>query len=246
MIEKKRILLGGSLEKALGGQFDVDLKAVLKEGWTLTQLTKWRLVQGILLVFCIVLLASVVLVQIAHLKGLEVSSPGVQMVNQLMLTLLCAPLMTGLLMMGVNHAVGGLSKASHLFHFWPKTLVLTLAAMLVGLLVQLGLLLILPGLYLVVACTFVMPLIVEKGLSPLRAIYVSIRVVSYKWKEFILLHLLFFVLFVLVVLTFGIAMIWVAPLYYNVTGILYRDIFGVTVSIHEAGAQGTTETVFHA
>ncbi|MDF2179861.1 hypothetical protein P2G88_16535 [Aliiglaciecola sp. CAU 1673] len=246
MTEKKRMTLGGSLETAMNGQYQLDVKAVFKEGWSLTQLTKWRMVQAILLVFCIFLIASMVLVQIAQFHGLDVTSSGVQMVSQLMLTLISAPLMTGLIMMGVNHAIGGISKPSHLFHFLPKTLVLALAAMLVGILVQLGLLLILPGLYFIVACSFVMPLIVEKGLPPLRAIYVSIRVVTHKWKEFILLHLVFLGLFLLVALTFGVALIWVAPLYYNVTGILYRDIFGVTVTTYEADPSGATESIFHA
>ncbi|GAA0345834.1 hypothetical protein GCM10009092_07910 [Bowmanella denitrificans] len=248
MEENKSLILGGSLAKAMAGDFTLDLKGLLKEAWDITHVTKWVMVQAILLVFSLALLAVMVLAQIAQLKGLDLMAPNVQLMTEILLTLLTAPLITGLMMMGVNHAVGGRSRPSHLFHFLSKALLLSLSALMVSLIVEIGLLLmIVPGLYLMIACSFVLPLVVEKGMTPLRAIYVSIRVVSFKWQQFILLYLLFALLFVLVVLTFGIAMIWVAPFYYNTKGVLYREIFGVAVRLTgQSGDSQNGESIFHA
>ncbi|MBN7820648.1 hypothetical protein [Bowmanella yangjiangensis] len=248
MEEKKTLILGGSLQKAMAGDFALDLKGLINEAWALTQKTKWVMVQAMLLVFSLALLAVLILANLAQFKGLDLMAPNVQLMTEILLTLLTAPLITGLMMMGINHAVGGQSRPSHLFHFLPKALILSLSALLVSLLVELGLLLfIVPGLFLMIACSFTLPLVIEKGLTPMRAIFVSIRVVSFKWQQFVLLYLLFALLFVLVIATFGIAFIWVGPFYYNMKGVLYRDIFGVAVRLTgQDGASQNGESIFHA
>lgn len=72
---------------------------------------------------------------------------------------------------------------------------------------------------------------------PAKAIFTSIKVVNHQWLNFVKLYAVFFLLLLLVLITFGIAMIWVAPFYYNVKGILYRDIFGLSHQQQSAEAQ---------
>ncbi|ALS98508.1 hypothetical protein [Lacimicrobium alkaliphilum] len=247
MQENKKLELGGTMSKALNGEFIVDLQAVLKEGWNITQVTKWSLVQALMMVFALVLLVVLISFNLIQNQGGDILDPNIQFYVELLITLITAPLITGLLMMGVNHSIGGVSRPSHLFHFVPRTLVLGLATLMVSLLVNLGLmLLVVPGLYLMIACSFTLPLIVEKGLSPWRAIYTSVRVVSHKWPQFVMLYLLFAVLFMLVVATLGIALIWVGPLYYNVKGVLYRDIFGIAVRFKPEKGENNAESIFYA
>jgi len=235
-MQKTRLVVGGDIVKALQGDYHFDLKQTLQEGWELTRHNKWAIVQGILFVFTLWGLLFLTASDLLLYFGYDAQLPQLQGFIGLCLSVLMAPLMTGIIMMGINHSVGGLSKASHLFFFLPKSALLALSSLLASLLVELGLsLLFLPGLYLLIATSFTLPLVVEKGLSPTRAIFISIRVVTFKWWLFIALYLVFALLFLLVILSFGIAAIWVAPLYYNVKGILYRDIFGVAVKIEQKG-----------
>jgi hypothetical protein len=60
------------------------------------------------------------------------------------------------------------------------------------------------------------------------------------------LFAIFLVLFVIGMLTFGLAFIWVLPLYYNVTGILYNDLFGTDVEAPQTQAGNSEETHFDA
>ncbi|GGD52722.1 hypothetical protein [Lacimicrobium alkaliphilum] len=247
MQDKNKLELGGNMSKALAGDYNFDLQAVLKEAWSITQVTKWSLLQALLMVFSLVLLVVVISFNLIQSQGMDILDPQVQFYLELLITLLTAPLLTGLLMMGINHSVGGVSRPAHLFHFVPRTLILVLATLMTSLLVNLGLmLLVIPGLYLMIACSFTLPLVAEKGLTPWRAIYTSVRAVSHKWPQFVILYLLFAMLFMLVIATLGIALIWVGPLYYNVKGVLYRDIFGIAVRFKPDKGEKNAETVFYA
>ena len=62
-----------------------------------------------------------------------------------------------------------------------------------------------------------------------------------------ILFAIFFVLFLLGMVTFGLAFIWIVPLYYNVTGILYNDLFGVKEEAQQVHAvTNSEETHFDA
>lgn len=247
MQDKNKLELGGSMNKALSGDFNIDLQALLKEAWSITQVTKWSLLQSILMVLSLVFLVVMGSFNLIQSQGADILNPQVQFYVELLITLLTAPLITGLLMMGINHSVGGVSRPTQLFHFVPRTLILALATLMVSMLVNLGLmLLVIPGLYLMVACSFTLPLVAEKGLTPWRAIYTSVRVVSHKWPQFVILYLLFALLFMLVIATLGIALIWVGPLYYNVKGVLYRDIFGIAVRFKPDKGDNNAESVLYA
>lgn len=245
-MQKTRLVVGGDIRKALQGDYHFDVKQVLQEGWELTRHNKWALVQGVLFIFTLWALLFLTASELLANLGYDAQAPQFQGFIGLCLSILLAPLMVGVMMMGINHSVGGLSKVSHLFFFLPKSALLALTSLLVSLIVELGLsLMLLPGLYLLIATSFALPLVVEKGLSPTRAMFISIRVVTFKWWQFIGLYFIFALLFLLVVLSFGIAAIWVAPFYYNVKGILYRDIFGVAVKLETKG-ESKGESVFFA
>lgn len=247
MTERQALTIGGSLEKALKGEISLDVKSLLKEAWQLTQVTKWVLLQAILVVFAAALVVVLVSTWLSESRGLTMTDPNVQLATNLVLTLLMAPLITGLLMMGINHSVGGVSRLDHLFHFIPKSLYLSVTALVVSLLVELGMmLLIVPGVYLMIATGFALPLIIEKKLTPLKAIWYSIVSVSQLWLQFIALYFFFALLMLLVIASFGIAAIWVLPFYYNVKGVLYRELFGVTVYIQGSGGSNEGESVFKA
>lgn len=219
----------GSLESALKGDYSFDLKSVFEEGWRLTQTDKSSIVQGMLVVVMVALFVMMIAANIAEQKGIELEDPSFRFGLDMIMAILLAPLTAALMMMGIKSSVGVKNHFSDLFLFINRTLVLTITVVMTTALVQVGLLLLLlPGLYLMIATGFAIPLVLERNMLPAKAIFTSIKVVNYQWLTFVKLYAVFFLLLLLVLVTFGIAMIWVAPFYYNVKGVLYRDIFGLS------------------
>ena len=217
-----------SLQKALKGDYEFDVRAVFDEGWKITQKDKWAMLQGLIVVMVIALLIVELARTLSAQQMLDFNASNVRMATELVIMICVAPLAAGLMMMGINGSIGGKNKTSDLFHFVHRSLSIIVLSMLISVIVQLGLLLfILPGLYLIIATGFAMPLMLDKGILPARAVVISVKVVNGQWRKFVALYAVFAAMMVLAVLTFGIALIWLAPLYYNVKGILYRDIFGV-------------------
>lgn len=194
----------------------------------MTRFSRGTMLQGLSVVIVISMLLLLFVDAFTQQNGIDKDAYDVQLITNLLLTALIAPFAAALVMMGVDTSIGKATKFSDVFQFVSKTLILTVTAILTTAIVQIGLLLfILPGFYMLIATGFAIPLVLDRRLMPAAAVFTSIRVVNHQWLAFVKLYALFFVLLLLVAFTFGIALIWVAPFYYNVKGILYRDIFGV-------------------
>jgi membrane-anchored glycerophosphoryl diester phosphodiesterase (GDPDase) len=116
----------------------------------------------------------------------------------------------------------------------------------------------LPGIYLAVALSLTLPLVVEKKLSPIKAIVLSLQVTRFQWFKLLAIYtFLFLALFlsilplviiantqfsVIGVMFFLIALTFLAPLFYNVKGILYREIFGMQLQAIDVPANQTSDT----
>lgn len=246
MLEKNTQKTQASVESALNGDYEFDLKAVFDEGWKLTQADKSSIVQGMLVVIVIAMSIMLMAAYVSEAKGISWEEPGFRFGLDIIMAVLIAPLTAALMMMGIKSSVGRKNYLADLFGFISRTLVITVTVVMTTAIVQIGLLfLVLPGLYLMIATGFAIPLVLEKNMLPAKAIFTSIKVVNHQWLNFVKLYAVFFALLLLVALTFGIAMIWVAPFYYNVKGILYRDIFGVqsaeTISQSEGEVMTTAD-----
>ncbi len=89
------------------------------------------------------------------------------------------------------------------------------------------LLLILPGIYLVVAYMLAIPLAAEKNLNSWKALEVSRKAITHKWFKTFGLFLMIWLILIISILPLGIGLIWTVPWAVNAIGILYREIFGV-------------------
>ncbi|WP_438865435.1 hypothetical protein [Neptunicella sp.] len=243
MSEKYQIQIGGDLEKALTGKYELNIKAVLEEGWQNTRTTKWIMLQGILLSVALSYAMLTFLLPTHNLVELASLETQINPLWAMVITILITPIMTAVQMMGIKHSLGGQSQFNDLFRFIPNILVLGVTELATGLLVNVGLsLLILPGFYLLIATSFAIQLVAERQLSPLKAIWYSIRTVNHKLWQFGLLFILFVALMLLCVFTLGLAYIWVGPFYYNVKGILYRNIFGTLIKFETHAGQSKEKT----
>jgi uncharacterized membrane protein len=165
----------------------------------------------------------------------------------MLLTVLLSPLMAGMGMLAVKTQRKQAINVISLFMYVPFILWLATAELIISLLTQVGMtLFILPAIYIFITTIFAKLLIADKQLRPFLAIKTSIQMCNQYLLQLTVLFAIFLVLFVIGMLTFGLAFIWVLPLYYNVIGILYNDLFGTDVEAPQTQAGNPEETHFDA
>lgn len=248
MPEKITIVqVGGNIENALKGDYKIDVKAILTESWQ--QTLKSRLAINLGLLFSLVLGILVSLLVSNYLGGIEavLADPEMSMLLNVVVTIAVWPFVGGVEMMGVLHAVGMKTEPKMTFAFLKRASWVVLCALFTSVLISLGFqLFIFPGIFLAVTLSLTIPLVIEKKMTPMKAIVLSIQTLRFK---FLSLFVLYFILFIaLVVLFFPLALLlesnfaplgvmiflfgtsFLAPLFYNVKGVLYREIFGVSLA----------------
>lgn len=255
MPEKISIVqVGGSVENALQGNYQIDVKAILNEAWQLT--LKSRLSINIGLLFSIIIGMSVSFLVSDYLGGIEavLQDPQASMFLNIVVTIAVWPFIAGVEMMGVLHSVGMKTNAKMTFSFLQRASWVVLCALFTSVLISLGIqLLVLPGIFLAITLSLCIPLVVEKKMTPLKAIILSVQALRFK---FISLFIIYFILLMsLIMLFFPLALLlespmapigfmiflfgitYLAPLFYNTKGILYREIFGIQLATDKSAEE---------
>jgi uncharacterized membrane protein len=237
----------GSIQCALKGDSVVELKAGIEEAWLLTKNTKAAILHGVFFTISLTLLLIVLLQTWFKIDDWQIAPVSIRLGLNLLITVISAPLITALMLMGMAHSIGRTA------HFIPiaKRLagsgLLVLAAIMITALVNVGMtLLLLPGVYLAMATGFSLPLLVEKKLTPSKSILFSLKVFNIYWRQLVLFYMFFIFLFLLGAFTFGIAYIWIIPFYFNSKGVLYRQLFGIEGQSDSIDTNNKDESVFHA
>jgi hypothetical protein len=257
--EKKLIQIGGNIEKSLQGQYTIDVSSVLKEAWQLTLSSRIAINLGLLFTLVLGIVVSFLISN--TMGGIEqvIKDPQSTTMLNIVVTMVIYPFLVGVEMMGVFHAVGIKTHSKMIFSFLKRGSWVAVCALLTSVFVTLGMnFFILPGIYLAVALSLVLPLVVEKKLSPLKAITISLQVTRFQWFKLLAIYTLLFValflsliplvilaktqLSVIGVVIFLIALTFLAPLFYNVKGILYREIFGMQLLKTNAPQNETSDT----
>lgn len=204
--------------------------AVLSEAWALSngfKATYWGAFLcyiGIIILFAIAGGALTLGLAMIYPTAAIITSVVLQFA-QLIVT---APLMAGLLMMGIKRAEGAPVNAFIIFNYFPKTLPLFLAYLLMMLIGTIGLvLLVIPGIYLLVAYALALPLLVDKNLSIWQALETSRKGLTACWFRFFGLSIVNFLIIIVSAIPLGIGLIWTLPWLLITMGIVYRDLFGV-------------------
>ncbi len=157
-----------------------------------------------------------------------------------------SPLFTGLYVMGVRAARGDKISVFDVFKFFPLVFLVALTQLLISILVQIGAIVIIPGVYLWMASVFALTLVAEKRLSPVQAIIASCKGFNKNWLPLLALYGVMFLLFITVPLSYGLTILWVMPLYFCVMGIAYSYIFDDAVLISSTPAKLSNESHFDA
>ena len=120
-MENKSILqVGGTVDKAIKGEYHIDVKAILKEAWTLTLVSRMAINSGLL--FTLSLGLIITLIVSGYMGGLEVVYKDQQLgaMLNIIVTLVVYPFLVGVEMMGVFHAVGLKTNAKLVFAFLKR------------------------------------------------------------------------------------------------------------------------------
>lgn len=253
------IQVGGSVERAIKGDYQLDVAEILKEAWQQTRASRVSIILGLLFVFF--LGAIVTYLMTLNSGGFEAlaQQPELFLIVQISVTLVTAPFLAGVEMMGVLHAFGIKTTPKLVFAFLKRGSWVALCTLLTSILGAIGFqLLIIPGIFLAIALCLTIPLVVEKKMSPIRAITVSLQATRHQWFKIFALHLVLLCASFMMILPISIfasmgipalgialfifAFTFIAPMYYNVKGILYREIFGMQLHSTDAGNQPTDHT----
>ena len=183
----------------------------LKEAFAITGRHFWPLVTA-MISFLAVLLVIVTVIQIV-LPMSVLSSP--EAINQmtpiqglglaLFSTAIAAPLFGGIILMGIRHSIDIPTKGLHIFKGFEVVTSLIAAGVITTLISQLfvwlaasisPLLGYIVTLYTSAIFCLAIPLVVERRISPLNAIYYSIRITHYHLPFFIALTFAFYMVFI--------------------------------------------------
>jgi len=211
----------------LGKEFGVG--AVLKEAWVMTKGVKGSIWGGIFLMFLILFgvgSAAVFLLPSAGAPAGGTGAAWVNIVTQLIGTVLSMTLLAGLINIGVKRVAGKQYSWRLVFSGFGRLTQVIIAGFLMTLLICSGFfLLVLPGIYLTVGYSMALPLIIDRRLGPWDAMELSRKTIHEKWWPIFGLYLLMYLIYFVSTIPLGIGMIWTVPMFFTLTGVLYRLLF---------------------
>lgn len=213
---------GGSIEAALAGESYWETGQVMGEAWRILSGFKGAYWAGLLVYFLVSFAVSLAFALIAA------DDPIMMFLGEWAASFVTMPILAGLYMIAIRHAVDLPVDASQVFVYFDRIVPLFLLFLLLSILITLGLvLLVLPGIYLAVAWFFAVPLMVEKKLGIWEALETSRKAVTRCWFRMFFLLLMLFLITVASMIPLGLGLIWALPWAMLVLGVVYREMFGV-------------------
>lgn len=237
------------MNKVTKQDYSLNIKSLFERGNNATKQNLPVMLRCLFVVLFIWLAAYIAFFNIYNIETvpqLEAMQTEWYFLNMLV-SVLISPLMAGISMLAVKTERKQAVSILSLFMYVPIILWLASAELIISLLTQVGMtLFILPAIYIFITSVFTKFLIADKNMRPFLAIKTSIQMSNQYLLQLTVLFAIFLVLFLIAMMTFGLAFIWVAPLYYNVTGILYNDLFGTQVEATQEHVTSSEETHFDA
>ncbi|WP_226648858.1 hypothetical protein [Microbulbifer variabilis] len=227
----------GSIEKGIAGDYSFAIGDIISEAWKRTSGNKGTVLVGALLYMVGSIGISIVAALLTGAGGLASFGTGsadqashsifATLIYQLITIIAAAPLAAGMTMIGIKIARGEQTSGTEVFSYFDKIVPLAVATILMYLLVFLGsLLLVIPGIYLLIAYLLAMPLIADRNLGPWQALETSRKAISKNWFSFFGLMIVLLLIYMAGGLALLIGLIWALPLCSIAYGVAYRKIFG--------------------
>lgn len=256
---QKSFTLGGSVEKAVSGDYQLSVNSVLKEAFSLTvkNFIYFTPAIALFLGLCAVIFYIALNVlgfnfdavsqAFSDPENLNLAAIQAVFIGVFSAEVICAPLFAGLGLMSMSHAAGLKTQFTFLFKGLQFTIPVILAT-LINLIIQaLSSALFEPlSLYFSLAFAHTILLICEKRLPLHQALLISLRATN---KKLLSLFFIFSITTILLLFAFvsgGIGLLFVLPFYMHVKGILYRNMFGIKLTVVAKPGQAPSQQYFDA
>ncbi|KJY82402.1 membrane protein [Vibrio galatheae] len=241
---EKDFNLGGSIERALSGDYQLKAGDVLKEAWqhTIKHFLSFSPAIMMLIVLQLAIFYIALKLQLGNpgiildaILAPETSDPGIFsaiMVANFSYEVISAPIYAGISLMAMSHVAGLSTKSRHISKGLQYTVPVILAT-LFSLLLQgvAGMIFPLLSLYLSLAFSNSILLICEKQVPPMQSLLLSLRAVNKKILALAAIYSLIMIMFVVGMMFYGLGLIFVLPFFFHVKGIVYRNMFGIKLKI---------------
>jgi len=241
---EKEFNLGGSVEQALSGNYELKVSAVFKEAWghTMQHFISFSpsivlLIIAQVLIFYVAFKLqigdlSVVANALSNPEGLDPRILQAVFVANFSYEVISAPVVAGVSLMAMSHAAGLPTHPRHIgkgLQFTIPAIIVTIISLLMQLIA--GMILPFISMYLSLAFSNAVLLICEKKISPLQSLLLSLRAVNKKFFVLAGIYVLIVLMFFLGAMFYGLGLILVIPFYFHVKGIIYREMFGIRLKV---------------
>lgn len=241
---EKDFNLGGSVERALSGNYELKAGAVFNEAWRAT-IQHFLSFSPAIIVLLFVQLGIFYIALKLQLGDLSVILDAFEnpesFTNDIVSSIyvanfsyevISAPIYAGISLMAMSHVAGLKTKLRHVGKGLQFTIPVILAT-LMSLMLQgvVGMIFPLLSLYLSLAFSHSILLICEKRMPPMQALLLSLRAINKKIFVVAGLYLGVMLMFIIAAMFYGIGLIFVLPFFFHLKGILYREMFGIKLKI---------------
>ncbi|MBT0027657.1 hypothetical protein J4H29_23380 [Vibrio alginolyticus] len=241
---EKDFNLGGSVERALSGNYELKAGSVFNEAWRAT-IQHFLSFSPAIIVLLFVQLGIFYIALKLQLGDLSVILDAFEnpesFTNDIVSSIyvanfsyevISAPIYAGISLMAMSHVAGLKTKLRHVGKGLQFTIPVILAT-LMSLMLQgvVGMIFPLLSLYLSLAFSHSILLICEKRVPPMQALLLSLRAINKKIFVVAGLYLGVMLMFIIAAMFYGIGLIFVLPFFFHLKGILYREMFGIKLKI---------------
>ncbi|MDW1599692.1 MULTISPECIES: hypothetical protein [unclassified Vibrio] len=241
---EKDFNLGGSVERALSGNYELKAGAVFNEAWraTIQHFLSFSPAIIVLLFVQLGIFYIALKLQLGDLSViLDTFENPESFTNDIVSSIyvanfsyevISAPIYAGISLMAMSHVAGLKTKLRHVGKGLQFTIPVILAT-LMSLMLQgvVGMIFPLLSLYLSLAFSHSILLICEKRVPPMQALLLSLRAINKKIFVVAGLYLGVMLMFIIAAMFYGIGLIFVLPFFFHLKGILYREMFGIKLKI---------------
>jgi len=198
---------------------------LLKRGWTVVRSNYRVFIPSIILAFAFVYGIHVQLIE--YLRQGSPETPELELILQssAVIGLLFAPIEVALMMMGVKAARNQPVSFSNILDHVAKAPMIILVTIISTGAIQIGMILVIPGIFLLVALSMAQLLLCDKNYSMIQAIKVSVQTVTKHWFQCFTVYLLLTTFIILSFIAAGIPLLITIPLYLCVKGEMYLRLF---------------------
>lgn len=255
---EKEFTIGGSVEKALKGESELSVNAVIRESYTLTVKNFFSFTPAVLTFLAVSFISVVIALNVLGFSLTDISlavndgTLGFEVIQACFIAIfsaevICSPLFAGLSLMGMSQSAGLKTRFSYLLKGFQYTIPVILVTLLNLIIQAITSSLFGPlSLYFSLAFAHSVLLICEKRMPLHSALLVSLQATNKKIFPLFILFTISTCLLVIALVTSGLGLIFILPFYMHLKGTIYRNLFGIKLTLLSTSNGATKSQIFDA